>query len=315
MNNNPMISVVLPVYNAQNTIKESIDSIITQSYTNWEMILINDGSSDSTMDIVKSYKDERIKVYNNEGNKGLIYTLNRGVELATGKYIARMDSDDIALPLRFEKQIEYMESNPKCIICGTFARTFSNDNKKSRILKFEVSNTKIKHSLICACCFAHPTVMIRTSVFQNTSIRYDENYPYAEDHKLWIDLMHLGEYHNIPEVLLRYRVSGTQMSQSSKINRDVINNCHWHYLECYLGEEIVVSLRKNPISLNSIKFLDSLTANTHYIKKAFYLSLDKYSLKEFCYLFTSFDVFKYEPSFLLKFLKRMVVGKAPIIYS
>lgn len=105
----PIISVILPAYNASKTISEAIDSILSQSFKDWEMLVINDGSIDNTKDIIQSYTDSRIKYIENEGNKGLVYSLNRGISLSQGVYIARMDADDISLPTRLEEQLKYLQ--------------------------------------------------------------------------------------------------------------------------------------------------------------------------------------------------------------
>lgn len=114
-----LISVVLPAYNVQDTIGESIDSILSQTFTDFELIIINDGSQDNTEEVIHAYSDKRIRYYRNEKNEGLIYTLNRGLDLAQGKYIARMDADDVSLPTRFEKQVKVMEESPNIVVCGT----------------------------------------------------------------------------------------------------------------------------------------------------------------------------------------------------
>src|SRR5690606_13489679 len=119
-----LISVVLPAYNAELYIKEAIDSVLAQTFTNFELIILNDGSTDKTEEIILSYQDSRIVYVKNEHNLGLIGTLNKGMALAKGKYIARMDADDICFPERFEKQVAFLEKNKEYIICGTSAYRF-----------------------------------------------------------------------------------------------------------------------------------------------------------------------------------------------
>ena len=119
-----LVSVILPAYNAQDTIAESIDSILNQSFRDFELIVINDGSTDATEKVIAQYDDSRIRYFANPGNQGLIYTLNRGLELSQGKYIARMDADDISLPARFEKQVRILEEHPEIIVCGPLIKVF-----------------------------------------------------------------------------------------------------------------------------------------------------------------------------------------------
>ena len=109
---NPLVSILMPVYNSEKYLREAIKSILNQTFTNFELIIINDGSTDNSLKIIKSFKDNRIKIIKNKGNLGLIKTLNKGIDLAQGKYIARMDADDIAMPKRLEKQIAFFNENP-----------------------------------------------------------------------------------------------------------------------------------------------------------------------------------------------------------
>lgn len=312
--NQPLISVILPAYNAMQTIRESIESIISQTYSCWELIVINDGSKDDTLALASSFTDNRIKVVSNEGNKGLIYTLNRGIQLSRGKYIARMDSDDISLPDRFKVQVDYLESHPLCIVCGSFVRTFSGKNKKGRMLKYETDDEKVSRSLAFSCCFAHPSVMMRADVIKASNIRYDENFPYAEDYKFWIDIMHLGRYHNIPKVLLKYRISGTQMSQSKEKSELIIKKCRWLYLNKYLGAEEASLIKASPISIDTIKHIKSLDVNTYFIVKTLYLSLDRYTMRELFYYVISFDVIKYDIRLFLQIMKRLIKGKNSVLF-
>ena len=115
----PLISVILPAYNAERFLEEAIDSILAQTYKNFELIVLNDGSTDRTEEIILSYNDPRIRYIKNESNLKLIKTLNKGIALARGKYIARMDADDISLPTRFEKEIEFMEIHPDIGVCSS----------------------------------------------------------------------------------------------------------------------------------------------------------------------------------------------------
>ena len=117
--NAPAVSVVMPVYNGEKYLRESIDSILNQTYTDYEFIIVNDGSNDKTEEIILSYNDNRIRYIKNEKNLQIVKSLNRGIELAKGRYIARMDADDISLPRRFEKQITFMENNLEIGVCGT----------------------------------------------------------------------------------------------------------------------------------------------------------------------------------------------------
>lgn len=208
-----LISVILPVYNGEKYLKEAIESILNQTYKDFEFIIINDGSTDKSLDIIEKYKkeDERIIVISRE-NKGLIATLNEGIEKAKGKYIARMDQDDISLSNRFEEQLKIMENDKEIVVCGSWINVFG-ENRKEKISKYFQYDKEIKANLIMSCCFAHPSVMMRRDAFLDNNIWYDENFKNAEDYHLWTQLARVGKFYNIPKVLLNYRILETSMTR------------------------------------------------------------------------------------------------------
>ena len=269
----PLVSVILPVYNAENTIAEAIKSIIDQTYSNWELIIINDGSSDKTEDIILSFTDNRIKYYKNHGNKQLIYTLNRGLSLATGTFIARMDADDICLPSRFEKQVNLMIKHPDVIISGCQISYFGTKSKKYKKLKFPLKNSELKDMLAISTCFAHPTVMINKNLLDISGVQYNLDYKNAEDYCMWIDLEPYGNFLNLNETLLNYRISDTQISQPSNpmTIRSVIR-CRKKYLERHLTKSCVESLFNKPIDISILKEVKKQTSNRK-IWEGCYLSL------------------------------------------
>ena len=205
----PRISVVMPLYNGEKYLREAIDSILNQTYANFELLLINDASKDSTENIILSYDDSRIIYVKNEENLGLIKTLNKGFDLSRGEFIARMDQDDISTPDRFEKQVSIFEKNSKIGVCGTLFTPFGKDGKFKTIDHPEL-HKDIKIHLLTACVIGHPTVMLRKDVVEN--LRYDENYQAAEDYELWTRLVKSTEFYNIQESLLHYRIHETNMS-------------------------------------------------------------------------------------------------------
>lgn len=207
----PSISIVMPVYNAENYIPESIESILNQTFHDFELIVVDDGSTDNTVKIVESYHDSRIVLQKN--NHGFIRSLNTGIELSRGKYIVRMDADDIMMPYRLEVQYRYMEDNPDIDVCGSWMNTFG---QGSRMMKVPIKHEEIALCLLRGCVLYHPTIIMRKQALQKYKPYphlYKQKYIYAEDYKLWIDLMKSGlKFANIPEVLLLYRVSETQIS-------------------------------------------------------------------------------------------------------
>ena len=313
--NKPLVSVIMPAYNAEKTISCSIDSILKQTYHHIELIVVDDGSKDGTASIIKSYSDSRVKYYKNEHNIGLVKTLNRAISLANGDYVARMDSDDISLPDRINQQVDYMESHKDCIICGTFAKSFieSGGTKKiCGVMKYEIADNKIKNDLAYECCFAHPTVMFRSKLFSLTEKRYNDDYLNSEDYNYWIDLMDFGEYHNIPQYLLLYRISSTQMSASSEITFKNSSRCRLNYIEKQYGKDVLEMVMASTPSIALIRQMKDCGIDNNFLYKLFYLSLKKYRISDFLYYLYSGDVFKQNLRTSLQLLKRVVIKPAPI---
>jgi len=212
---NPEISVILPVYNGGKYLKESIDSILNQTFNNYELIIVNDGSTDESLDIIISYKDERIKLINQK-NTGLSKALNNGIKLAIGKYIARMDHDDISYPERLKKQFEFMENHSEYVAIGTWANYISKDGEFLFTWKPPCKSEDLKKGLPNICPFVHSSVMMRTDALKIVGGYKDVGrYFYQEDLLLWIDLAKKGELYNIPEALVKYRVTPSSIQQRS----------------------------------------------------------------------------------------------------
>lgn len=203
-----LVSVLMPVYNGADYIEEAINSILVQTFDQFEFILIDDGSSDNSDEIIKRYQDNRIVFIKHKVNKGLVESLNSGLSNAKGKYIARMDQDDVAMPTRLARQVTFMESNPEFIVCGTSVQYIGNKPYRQVLL----SDEEIKVSMMFGCPFVHPTVMIRRSVLVEYNLRYNEKYKHAEDYGLWVDMMEYGKYANLPTIELRYRIHELQYS-------------------------------------------------------------------------------------------------------
>jgi glycosyltransferase involved in cell wall biosynthesis len=196
----------MSVYNSEKYLEEAIESILAQTYTNFEFIIINDGSTDGSLNIIQEYmkNDKRIVLITRE-NKGLPYSLNEGIEKAKGKYIARMDADDISLPTRFEEQVKFMEENQDIGVCGTWAEVFG-DNRKNELLRHPTIHEELKVRLLFSVCFAHPTVMIRKIILDKYNLKYNIEYVNAQDYELWSRVSAVTKLANISKILLRYRV-------------------------------------------------------------------------------------------------------------
>lgn len=205
----PKITVLMPVYNCELYIKEAVDSVLNQTYTDFEFLIIDDASTDKTVSIIKSYNDSRIQLIEKPINSGYTISLNMGLELAKGKYIARMDGDDISFSERFAKQVAFLEMNPEVVLCGAFYQVIGTD----KVCNHPLTHDEIKVKLITGCYIAHPTVMMRTSIFTMHSIEYNQNMEPAEDYDLWSRLVFLGKVANLGEVLLHYRLHSQQVSK------------------------------------------------------------------------------------------------------
>jgi glycosyltransferase involved in cell wall biosynthesis len=204
----PLVTVIMPVYQAEAHITPSLNSIVKQSYSNLEIYLIDDASTDQTLNLVAQVNDSRIRIIKKEKNTGYTDSLNMGMKLANGKYIARMDADDVAHPERIAKQVAYMEANLECVVCGCNVKLIPNQ----RIHKYPSTNNEILEELFFTNAFAHPSVMLRKSIIDRYQIQYDKTYEPTEDYELWSRLAQLGTLHNLNEILLDYRIHENQIS-------------------------------------------------------------------------------------------------------
>ena len=303
------ISVIMPAYNAEATIKEAIDSILSQTYRDFEFIIINDGSRDTTENIIKSYNDSRIKLLNNDINRGLIYSLNRGINSATGDLLARMDADDISLPERFEKQVDCFLNNPRLIACGTKIEYFGNTKLSSRKYITKVSDKENKKLLLFTACFAHPTVMLRRDILTRHNLLYDESFKNCEDYKFWIDLMEYGEFYNIPEVLLKYRQSDTQITHAGiSLLKENSKKCRRIYINKQFPE---LDLSESP-SLRMIRHLPK-DAKYKELRQLLYLSLPTYRLDVLLQVLFSKDFLSFSFYNILALLKRIFGKGEPLL--
>lgn len=206
-----MISVLMSVYNGEEFLNEAIDSILNQTYEDFEFIILDDGSSDNSLDIIKSYEDNRIRIHSSSINMGLVYQLNRGLALSKGKYIARMDADDISLPERFERQVAFLDNNPKIGVLGTSFQILDENDFLQPLVKLPTHNNFIKWHLCFRNCFAHPTMMMKRDVIVKAG-GYDKEMQYAEDYDLWRRLSVITNLSNLDEVLVLYRIHKTNVS-------------------------------------------------------------------------------------------------------
>lgn len=210
----PRVSVLMPVYNCEAYIRESVESILSQTFTNFEFLIIDDYSQDGTYEYLQTLTDPRIKLIRKPANSGYAKSLNMGLDMARGEYIARMDGDDIALPERFAKQVTFMDQHLGVVVAGTCYKVLGTDAVVQMPLSFEAA----KMVALMQVPVAHPTVFMRRSVLVKNQLRYDEKLEPTEDYDLWTRVMENGRIENLPDVLLLYRRHSEQES-ITKLNR------------------------------------------------------------------------------------------------
>lgn len=291
----PLVSVIMPAYNTEKYISEAIDSILNQTYKNFELFIIDDCSTDRTVEIIKTYNDARIRFIYNEKNYGLVYSLNKCINLAKGKYIARMDSDDVSLPERLSEQVEFMELKPDVSIIGTAFRY--SDTKE--VVQHPEGNDLIKIQLLNNTAFGHPTVMIRKNDLINTNLFYDHSFFPAEDYELWTRMAEKGlKMANLPTVGLIYRRHNAQISSSKQEQQSLLTENIRQKHRAFYFREVLDSKEVDFIGNYSLSIYESMSfvfklwsvnASENYFKRSFfnkYLSqyliqrLNKYELKK-----------------------------------
>lgn len=201
--------MLMPVYNGGKYLRPAIESILNQTYRDFEFIILYDHSTDNSLNIITSYNDSRIHLYKNNQKIGLPHILNIGLTLSQGDYVARMDCDDISLPTRLEKQVHYLDNNPTVGVCGTWIK-FIGD--KHWTVRYPIDSETIKCSLLFRCVLAHPSIMLRKEHFVLFNLCYNEELKLGEDYDLWIRCAKYMDIANIPEVLLNYRWHNNQTS-------------------------------------------------------------------------------------------------------
>lgn len=205
----PKITVLMPVHNAEEHLREAIESILAQSFTAFEFLIIDDGSRDRSREIVQSVNDPRIVHVENPENRGTVHVLNQGIALAKGTYIARMDADDFSLPDRLQRQFDFMENHPEIGVSGTAMRLIKRGKLKNTRTQ-PATDEELKIQLLFSTCFFHPTVIIRTELAK--AHPYPDNLVYTQDYNYWCRLAGKTRFANLPETMLHFREHEGQTS-------------------------------------------------------------------------------------------------------
>ncbi|EKT3956847.1 glycosyltransferase family 2 protein [Flavobacterium psychrophilum] len=221
--NNPIISVIMPVYNASKYLKESIESILNQTFRDFEFIILNDNSTDNSLEIISDYqqKDPRIIIINKPVNLGPANLRNEGIACAKGEFIALMDADDISELSRFEKQIAVFNKNPEIDLCATNYTKFG-ENIQPEYIKHYEFHKEIKVNFLSECYIANPTILFRKRII--TGYNYDPVFFPVDDYELLSRLISKFTFYNIQESLLKYRWHQTNISQTKKVNIEELKN-------------------------------------------------------------------------------------------
>jgi glycosyltransferase involved in cell wall biosynthesis len=204
----PKITVLMPVYNCELYVREAIESILNQTFTDFELLIIDDGSTDDTVATIRTCNDSRIQLIEKPFNTGLTNSLNQGLKMAKGKYIARMDGDDSSKPERFANQVAYLDANPECVLCATAFKIIGSESN----FEFPEQHEAIKLDFLEGNPICHSSVMMRKETLDAHSIIYDKTKEPAEDYEMWIRLSFIGELYMLPEILVEYRVYDKQVS-------------------------------------------------------------------------------------------------------
>ncbi|MFZ4712607.1 MAG: glycosyltransferase family 2 protein [Bacteriovoracaceae bacterium] len=271
------VSIILPIYNAEKFLHKCVESLLAQTFQDFEILAINDGSTDGSLNILKSYHDQRLKIINNEVNKGLIYTLNRGLKESQGDFIARMDADDICHPQRLEKQLQFFSEHPKVDVASTdMVLIDENDRPMFRPFIPVTDPILMKWILLRRNMLYHPTVMIRKSSFKGDELAYDPNALYAEDYDLWLRLSKAKVLVNQSEILLFYRRHGTSVTQS-KLENQLLNSYKMvqkHIMESFnLNLSLAtITVMNRPLSLSKEMDLSLIIFELTKLRSVFPLS-------------------------------------------
>jgi len=210
----PEISVIMPVYNASQYLKEAVDSILSQTYSDFELIVVDDGSTDSTLGILSGIDDRRLKIVG-QPHAGITSALNMGIRCARGRYIARMDADDISLPTRFEKQVAYLQNHPEVGMIGSEYLEIDSGGRVIGERHLPLCDREIRAAIIKYNPFCHSSVMIRRGVLDMAGL-YDERFCVAQDYELWFRVIRHTQVANIGEPLVMHRVHGNALAVTTR---------------------------------------------------------------------------------------------------
>lgn len=268
----PFVTVLVSVYNAEIFLKEAINSVLNQTFKDFELLMIDDGSVDKSLKVIKSYEDKRIKIVIHKNNRGLIFSLNEGLKLSRGKYIVRMDSDDISLPTRILEQVDFMEKNRQVVACGAWAEAIDENG----VFMFKMKSPAgllLKYNFWKPTPLIHPSVIMRKSMLKG--FRFSKTATMAEDYDLWLRLNRRHKLFNLSKFLIRYRIHRKSISHK---NRDMQLFSSYNSFKSILGIDGISfeqykSLASLEFKLNPLERLKLLRMLSHKIDYPLWFAL------------------------------------------
>jgi glycosyltransferase involved in cell wall biosynthesis len=264
------LAVLMPTYNAALYLKDSIDSVLNQTFRDFDLFIYDDCSTDDTEDCIAQYVDERVFYRKNSSNLGIAKTLNLGLEslLPHYEYIARMDADDWCFPERFKMQLEHLENNPKTVLCGTqgyWLKDLELNPKKG--WTYPTDSTYIQYYLLFGATFGHSSIVLRSQSFINFDLKYDETVKTCEDWEFWGRVAKVGQMMNLPDFLMKYRIVETSNHRADSkiklhlVERSKIISNYWSLFG---------------FKVNSVEVYDFYYGNAKYSNIEFFKNLKKW---------------------------------------
>lgn len=210
---NTRVTIFIPVYNAEEFLYATVCSALDQTFTDFELLVVDDGSTDNSMAILKSFNDSRLRVVKNECNKGRPFTRNRGIELARGEYLAVLDADDLVVPERLSRQVEFLDQHPDVVAVGSSALYIDSSGNIASLCQVPTESKDIRRKIFCNNCFFHSSVMFRRQALIDIG-GYNLAFPQAQDYELFLRLCEHHSLANIKDPLIKYRFHSNQVSQT-----------------------------------------------------------------------------------------------------
>ena len=315
MSINPKISVIMSVYNGEKYLREAIESILNQTFTDFEFIIVNDGSTDTSFEIIQSYDDERIKRINNEKNIGLTKSLNKVLKEAKGEYIARQDADDISLPNRFEEQMKHLEEHPEVALLGT--NIYKIDENGKIIGKHIVLAKPSIKDLFKSNQFNHGTVMFKKRVVEKLGY-YEEIFKYSQDYELWLRIAKHYEVRNLTQILYKLRSHDENVGLKNWEESTLYRFLALRLTRNDLNEEILKAVNDKGIKglyshLNKIEeiYFHKVIAGIHVRNNNLKLAIGKYKK---VFVLNPFDI-KNNINIICSYFGKGVMSKSSKIYE